>query len=225
MHWRKSSARYLLCAFVCLAAPAAAGAAAEPEIPAQVALFDSDHLKNIHSPVRLNYSFARHGNPSQVYQDSVVADVRVVHPDGGKDVWIHFLSGQRQMPATPVMDFHGNPLLMYFLEHDVLEMRQETGIPAAYFRTRVRRAIVYGARISKVAVPLDGKTLPATEIDITPFGTDPGLANLPSVAGKTYHFILCDQVPGTIYQIGSRMPAAGNNPVVDESMTYVGEAR
>ncbi len=215
---------HLLCAIAAAALPAAAQATGEPDSPAQAALFDSDHLKNIHTPVRLNYSFARSGNPSISYKDSVVAEIRAVHDNGTKDVWIRFLSGEREMPSTPVIGYHGNPLLMYFLEHDVMEMRGETGIPAAYFRNRVRHAFVAGARTSQVTIPLAGKMQSATEIDITPFGNDPNLASLPAIAGKTYHFILCDQVPGTIWQISSRMPSSAQGPVVDESMTYSGEA-
>jgi len=39
-------------------------------------------------------------------------------------------------PVFPgVDDFHGNPLLMFFLEHDVQEMSAQFGVAAAYFRT------------------------------------------------------------------------------------------
>lgn len=206
-----------------LAFPATAEVSPPPDSPAQAALFDSDHLKNIPAPVRLDYSFVRRGDPSRTYDDHVTAEIRTLHENGGKDVWVAFLSGERQMPTPPVSGFHGNPLLMYFLEHDVIEMRQETGRPAAYFRNRIRRAFFDGAQTSPVSIDLAGKTLPATEIDITPFGNDPSLADLPAVAGKSYRFLLCDDVPGTLYQISSTMPPAGQSAGVEEVMTYSGE--
>jgi hypothetical protein len=207
-----------------LALPTIAVAAEPPDSPAQVALFDSNHLSNIASPVKLDYRFVRQGDPSRSYDDHVVADIKAVHENGGRDVWVSFLSGERQMPTPPVAGFHGNPLLMYFLEHDVLEMRQETGRPAAYFRNRIRRAFFDGAQTQAVTIDVSGKAQTATEIDIMPFGHDPNLADLPAVAAKSYRFILCDQVPGTLYQIGSSMPSSADVPAVDETMTFAGEA-
>lgn len=219
MTWRIS----LLYAIAALTFPMAANAIGEPDSPAQVALFDSDHLKNIASPVHLTYSFVRSGSPDVAYDDKVIAEIREVHPDGAKDVWITFLSGERQMPAAPVVNFHGNPLLMYFLEHDVLEMKSETGVPATYFRNRIRQAFFNNAQTSQTTIDFGGHAQPATQIDISPFAKDPNLAPMPAVAGKTYRFVLCDQVPGTIYQIGSRMPPTSGQASVDEVMTYSGE--
>jgi hypothetical protein len=180
--------------------------------PAQQALFESDHLKNVTEAVKLDYDFSRRGKAD--YEDHVVADIRTVHEDGGKDVWITFLSGERQMQTTPAINFHGNPLLMYFLEHDVNEMRQDTGQPAALFRNRIRHAFVDAAEVKPVTITYSGKTLPATDIRITPFRS----ADLPDFAGKTYDFVLCDQVPGTLYQIRTQAGA------VVESMTFKGTA-
>lgn len=224
MSWRRMRLS-VFCLTILLAFPAAAEVSAPPDSPAQVALFDSDHLKNIPAPVRLDYSFVRHGDPARSYDDRVIAEIKALHENGGKDVWVDFLSGERQMPTPPVSGFHGNPLLMYFLEHDVIEMRRETGRPAAYFRNRIRRAFFDAAQTSQVSIDLAGKALPATEIDITPFGNDPNLADLPAVAAKSYRFILSNDVPGTLYQISSKMPPAGESAGVDEVMTYSGETR
>jgi hypothetical protein len=210
--------------FYCLTllSPLLSLAADLPDSPAQVALFDSDHLKNVTRPVTLDYSFSRKGAPTIAYEDHVSAEIRAVHEGDGKDVWISFLSGERQMPTTPVIDFHGNPLLMYFLEHDVLEMKQDTGVPSAYFRNHMRRVFYDGAKITPVTITVAGKERVATAIDITPFAGDPNLNDFPAMAAKSYRFILCDQVPGTLYQIMSRSPAIGQFPAIDEEMTFTG---
>ncbi len=112
---------------------------------------------------------------------------------------------------------------MFFLEHDVIEMRQATGGAATYFRNRIRRAFVDGAEMHPVEVTVDGGKQSGTEIVITPFRNDAMVERFPGVADKTYHFILCDAVPGTIYQIST---AAGKSAVpsaFEESMTYSGE--
>ncbi|PKU24144.1 hypothetical protein [Telmatospirillum siberiense] len=222
---RISAGRWLFCLATLLpsAAAMAETSVVPPDTPAQIALFDSDHLGNITAPVRLDYSFVRQGDPARTYDDRVSADIRTLRDNGGKDVWTDFLSGDRRMPTPPVSGFHGNPLLMFFLEHDVLEMRQETGRPATYFRNRIRRAFLDGAQVSQITLDLQGRTAPATEIDITPFRDDPALTELPTVAGKSYRFVLSAEVPGTLYQISSHAPPSAGAAGIDEVMTFAGK--
>lgn len=193
--------------------------------PAQVALFESDHLKGITQPVRLEYAFKHQGGAGD-FDDTVTADIREVRADGRKDVWVQFLSGAHHMNFPPAMDFQGNPLLMYFLEHDVVEMQQATGGSSAYFRNRIRQAFLK-ADMHGTQVKIDGKTCEGHEIVISPFRTDPHLASLPAFRDKTYHFTLCDRVPGTIYRINTTVPAVGNgvSGAFEEAMTYEGEKK
>jgi hypothetical protein len=212
----------LLGAALLLGLVGAAQAEDQPLSPAQIALFESDHLKGIAKPVRLDYAFEHRGGAGD-YVDKVSADIREVHEDGGKDVAVDFLSGERQMSFPPVNGFHGNPLLMYFLEHDVIEMRQATGGAATYFRNRIRRAFADGAEMQPVEVTVDGRQQSATEITITPFRNDSLAERFPGVAERTYHFILCDAVPGTLYQISTATPKSAAPSAFEESMTYSGE--
>ncbi|MGO8916345.1 MAG: hypothetical protein ACLQJR_10595 [Stellaceae bacterium] len=206
---------------VCTAAPAGADDS-RPLSPAQIALFESNHLKEINHPVVLDYRFRHRGGPEGDYEDKVSADIRTVHQDGRKDVWIEFLSGDRRVNFPPAMGFNGNPLLMFFLEHDAMEMRAVTGGAAQYFRTRIREAFVDGAAMHPVDVAIDGAPRHATEIEVTPFSHDPNLARFPAFAGKTYHFILSDAVPGSLYEISTTAQGAAPD-TFEEAMTYAGE--
>jgi hypothetical protein len=209
--------------------PAAAAEDQPPPLsPAQIALFESDHLKSITKPVRLDYAFEHHGGSGD-FTDKVSETIRAVHEDGGKDVAVEFLSGEHQTNFPQVNGFHGNPVLMYFLEHDVVELRQATGGAATYFRNRIRRAFLDGADMHPTEVTVDGKTQAATEIVIMPFRNDAQIARFPGVADKSYRFVLCDAVPGTIYQIRTSVPKpaapadGAASAAVGESMTYSGE--
>lgn len=208
--------------------PAAADDQPPPLSPAQIALFESDHLKSITKPVRLDYTFEHHGGADN-FDDKVSETIREVHENGGKDVSVEFLSGEHQMNFPPVNGFHGNPVLMYFLEHDVVELHQATGGAASYFRNRIRRAFLDSADVHPTEVTVDGKTQSATEIVITPFRNDAQIARFPGVAEKSYRFVLCDAVPGTIYQISTSVPkptapTGGAVPAgFGETMTYSGE--
>ena len=190
--------------------------------PAQVALFESNHLKGITRPVRLEYAFTHQGGAGD-FTDKVTADVRDVRADGKKDVWVQFLSGAHQMNFPPAIGFNGNPLLMYFLEHDAVEMQEATGGASGYFRKRIRESFLHAdMRPSEIAV--GGKTCAGHEIVIAPFRDDPHFAQS-AFRGKTYHFTLCEDVPGTIYSISTAVPAVstGVNGTFEEAMTYEGE--
>lgn len=201
--------------------PASLRADDRPLSPAQITLFESDHLRDIAAPVVLEYAFHHHGGPAGDFDDTVSAQIRTIRDDGRKDVWVEFLTGEHHVNFPPALGFNGNPLLMYFLEHDVVEMRETTGAPAQYFRKRVRDAFVDRAEMHPVDVTLDGRTQPGTEIVLAPFRDDGNLARFPTVADKTYRFILCDAVPGRLYRISTTVPAAGSAPgAFEEAMTF-----
>jgi len=189
---------------------------------AQVVLFESNHLKDITRPVRLEYAFTHQGGAGD-FTDKVTEDIRDVHPDGRKDVWVQFLSGTHQMKFPPAIGFNGNPLLMYFLEHDATEMQQATGGASGYFRNRIRNAFL-NAEMHSIAITVDGKTCAGREIVIAPFRDDPHFAQS-AFREKSYRFTLCDGVPGTIYRIATTVPAVSNGAggVYEEAMTYEGE--
>jgi len=210
---------------VCMLAPAASATAADDEpslTPAQVALFESNHLKDISRPVRLEYAFTHQGGAGD-FTDKVTEDIRDVRSDGRKDVWVQFLSGTRQMKFPPAMGFNGNPLLMYFLEHDTVEMQAATGGASGYFRNRIRDAFLH-AEMHTAEVTVGGRTCAGHEIVIAPFRDDPHFAQS-AFREKSYHFTLCDGVPGTIYRISTTVPAVSNGAsgAFEEAMTYEGE--
>jgi hypothetical protein len=215
---------FLPIAFLLLAGPALAADEVPPLSPVQIALFESDHLKNIERPERLEYRFSR-ATPAGTgnYVDRIALDVRP-RPDGSKDLWVDFLSGERHRDFPPLASFHGNPVLMYFLERDVETMRDQTGGAATYFRNRIRRAFLDRAELRRTEFRRDGETMPATVITLAPFRGEERLAVFPGMAEKTYRFVLSETVPGTIYEIVAEIPGRpGEAPRLTEKMTFAAE--
>jgi hypothetical protein len=194
-----------------------------PLSPAQKALFETPHLKAIDHPETLQYQFQRTGRDP--FTDTVDVHIENIHPDGTKYVSFGFLTGEHHVFYPAVDNFRGNPLLMVFLEHDVQEMKDQIGIAAAYFRNQVRDAFVDHATMSDSTVELGGKILPAHKITLTPFAADQRLEKLPSMQGKTYSFVLSDQVPGQLEALEVDVPAdpANNVPAWSEKLTFAGE--
>ena len=191
-----------------------------PLSPAQVALFETPHLRNVTSPETLHYRFAAPGGVA----DRVALHVYGINPDGTKRLGFDYLTGERRVAYPPVEHFAGNPLLMLFLEQDVKGMKDRLGLSAAYFRTRIRQAFVDGATVTESTVSLDGRDVPARRITLRPFGDDRRLDRLPSVQGKTYVFVLADEVPGMVAEIRTELPPdpARDLPALVERLTYAG---
>jgi len=192
-----------------------------PLSPAQLALFESEHLAGVRQPARLEYAF-RHAGPDggEPFEDRVDVDVRP-RGDGAKDVWTDFLSGERHAPFPPMLGFRGNPVVMFYLEHDVGEMHRRTGGTATFFRNRIRQAFVDRAEIRDIEVSLDGKTMPAREITLRPFAGAAHLAPFPGLADKLYRFVLADGIPGSVYLLGAEVPGAPGEPArLSETLTF-----
>ena len=195
-----------------------------PLSPAQVALFETPHLRNIASPETLRYRFAADGGPGGDVTDRVDVHVRGINPDGSKRLSFDYLTGERRVAIPPVEHFAGNPLLMLFLEQDVKGMKERLGLSTAYFRNRIRQSFLDAATVTEARVLLDGRDVPARRITLRPFGDDPRFDRLPSVQGKTYTFVLADEVPGMVAEIRTELPPdpARGIPAGGERLTYAG---
>src|SRR6266852_5126009 len=72
-----------------------------PLSPAQIALFESDHLGSIRRAERLEYRFAREtsarSDDIDSFTDRIEIDVRPRTGSSGKDVWTDFLSAEHHM--------------------------------------------------------------------------------------------------------------------------------
>lgn len=196
-------------------------AEAPPLSAAQVALFESDHLAEIRRPGTLDYIFRHDG--SEPYDDTIALVLREVHDDGSKDVSVEFLSGDRRMEFSPVSRFHGNPLIMYFLEWDVQGMHKKTGGSALYFRNRIREGFVDQAEIEDTSIILEGHPEPATAITLQPYRRDPGIESYAAFRDKSYRFVLSDAVPGKVYELQTSLPGhVADTPATVDRVIYSG---
>ena len=192
----------------CLCGAARAQAPADdlrPLSPAQVALFETPHLRNVDHPETLEYGFTREGPGG--FTDTVALHVRQVNPDGTKSLAFDYLTGERRVRFPELDNFRGNPLLMLTLERDVNEMKEALGLSTSYFRNKIREAFVTGATIADGTFDLGGAAVPARVITVQPFAGEARLERIPSLQAKLYTFVLADAVPGTLAEIRIDTPA------------------
>ena len=217
---RRSLPRSWQAAFclMALAGTAAGQQAAEapsspPISPAEQALFQDAHLKDLRPPVQLRYEFERRssvaGDPVAPFRDQVSLQFGA-RPDGSCcTTQGQFLSGPRAMALPDIDAATANPVTLFFLEREVRELQRATGGQAAHFRRRIRLALADAAQVSATTVRHDGRDLPAILIRITPYADDPVRGRFAAYAATQYQFILCSQVPGGVFSIRTTVPAAG----------------
>jgi len=193
-------------------------ALAEDYSAAQRAIFKTPHLANITQPVTLRYTYQHQGTLEQAFDDVVDVIVTKVMPDGGRDVSFNFLSDKHHQDFPTIEGFHGNPVIMMFLEHDVAGLSSQTGGSVLYFRNRIRDAFVDRATTEETTVAFGGKEVPATHITLQPFLQDPMRERFEKFAEKTYEFYLAPDVPGGVYSIRVLTPGGSADKPLEENL-------
>lgn len=169
----------------------------------------------------ITYSYRQKGPELDAVDDTVRVDIDARHPDGTASVQVNFLSDKNRIAIAPVTHAEGNPALLGFLERDIALMKQLTGGSQVYFRKRIRLALAdQQVQIKPVQVSLGKQKIDANKIVIEPYINDPMKERIGKYAGKTYVFVIGDQVPGGLYQAYTAESfAPGKAPVVDTVMT------
>lgn len=209
---------------LCLAQASAPAAAATPVSQAEQLLFVDQHLGSVKPPSTLRYDF-RQAGAAAAAQGKEAGDQVVLQLDAGADGrccrTLTRFAGTRDRPPLEITDARSNPVLMYFLEHDVREMQRLTRGQPNYFRKRIRTALADDAKVTPVTVRYRGRDVPAQEVSIAPYANDPTRARYERYAEKRYAFVLAEGLPGGLAQIRTWVPAAqpGDAPVLQETLT------
>ncbi|KQU77211.1 hypothetical protein ASE08_20980 [Rhizobacter sp. Root16D2] len=205
----------------------AGGFAAQDFSPAEQAIFMADQLANLRPPSTLRYSFHKAGSLEAGFDDTVVLAFRR-QPDGSCCTSTgEFLTGPRRLPLPDIDNAKANPVILYFLEHDIREMRRLTQGPENYFRKRIRMAVYQGATVAPASFVYQGKPVAGREVSFRPYLDDPNRYRYEKLAGKEYRFLLSDAVPGGVLGIRTHVAAAagaeaGTPPLLTEDLLIDG---
>jgi hypothetical protein len=206
-------------------APVASASAPSVDIkPAEQLLFMQPHMNGVEAQTELDYAVDYSGPPSKV-NDTL--RVLVVSPGNAKnDARVTDRTGNVNVPGG----LPCNPAIIYFLEHDIVEMEQLTGGQRRYFQQRLRMALAAGPAITAVSSESLGlgKHAKAQQIVIQPYLNDPNSERFSKYTGKRYTFVMADDVPGRLLMIRTEVPGDGNDfahPLQKETIAYRGTVK
>lgn len=209
---RRSAAAVRLCALVLLPLLAghtlAQGAAQEGAKDFSLAerlLFMTDQLGKLKPPLTLRYSFRKSGALESAFDDKV--EMQLKADDKGKccRAEVGFLTGERRLALPDLEQASANPVLLYFLERDVRDMKRLTKGSEAYYRKRIRMAVYNAAKVTDVTLNYQGRSVRGQRVDISPYDDDPARNRFEKFARKSYQFDLSEAVPGGVHGVRSVM--------------------
>jgi hypothetical protein len=197
---------------------------------AESLLFTRAQLRNTGLHGVLVYRYTRTGSLGPALDDTVSVQLTPAAGEDTRNVHVDYLSGPNALALPDVESASANPVILSFLERDVREMQRLAGGKAAYFRKRVRLALAESAQVRRLDIEHEGTTMPAWEISIRPFDGDPMQPRFAAYADKQYIFVLCEDIPGGVYELRARMadrrpaPSEGEArpALIDETLRFTG---
>ncbi|MFC0400232.1 hypothetical protein [Paraburkholderia rhizosphaerae] len=210
------------------AAPAASAAAPASDASSQISpaerlLFMTPHLQGVAAQTELDYSITL-AHPPEKVSDTVHVLVQSAN-NAAADASVSDRTGK---VAVPTGDLPCNPVILYFLEHDIAEMEQLTGGQRRYFQKRVRLALAANPPITPLTTNANGQSVKAHKIEIQPYLNDPNAQRFPDYVGKRYTFVFADDVPGGVTLIRTEVPGENNDfahPRLIETLAFQGAVR
>lgn len=191
---------------------------------AERALFMKNHLADLKPPQTLRYHYRKSGSLEESVDDEVAVMLKAQADGKCCAASVDFFTGPRQRRQPEVDTVEGNPVILYFLEHDIREMERLTKGKANYFRKRIRMSVYQGATVTDAERSYRGRPVRVQEIVISPYTDDPNRARFEKLASKQYRFLLSDAVPGGIYAIRTHIgaEAPGAPALIDEELLLDG---
>jgi len=215
----------ILATLVLAAAPArAAGDGLEGLVAGSPAagIYGTDHLAGLPDKAVLVFDYHFEGTMmEQPFDDNVVLDfTRHSTADTGGargfDVDATLFPQTRNLQIGPLSAAAVNPILLIFFQRDATQLSNGTGGSQHYFRNAIRRVLQTPDpdSVKPVTIRFDGKDRAASEITFRPFADDPNRARLREFADKSYHFIVSEEVPGGVYEVGAETPTGDGQGVL-----------
>ena len=170
-------------------------------------LFMQDHFDPAAS-ARYTYQVVQTG-PEAGSPNTITMTARDVAGNGTKSV--DFSMSQKDLAAQlePIERARGNPLIMIFLQTDVVDQAKATGGHWRYFQKQIKLALEHNATVEPVSVEFQGHKVPGQRIVLKPYVDEKDhRQELGAYLDKTYEFTLSEHVPGTVVELKTQVPPA-----------------
>ena len=200
-----------------------AGAVAQERQPADL-LFETSHWQTAAAGTELVYHYQRSTpiepalGPS--FDDRIRLTLEAGASDAKRTVKVQMFSNGRRLPAGPFEDVEGNPVIVLFLEHHLIDLAKILKANPRYLKNVIRAGLREKAVTTPETATVRGHSVQAARIETRPFLNDSHKDRMRGLESLTYTFVTSDQVPGAILSIEARATAADGAELLRETLTY-----
>ena len=176
---------------------------------AEKLLFLNKDFNNIEPPITLFYKYKGKGETINYNKKYIQIELKN-NSDGFVLTGVSFENKKRE-PLKSILNPESNPVILHYLEYDILQMQRLTKGQPNYFRKRIRSALAEGPAISSEKKEINGRIITLKKFSIMPYATDPlrfsaGRAKYRRYSKKKYTFYISNQIPGHLYSIKYEIP-------------------
>lgn len=169
-------------------------------------LFLEDHLTGTDYSARYTYDVVKSGQVEEDVENRITMTASNIAGSDAKHVEIDMLE-EDHGEIDDIDNARGNPLIMVFLQSDVVDLAAETGGHWRYFQKQMKLALESSAEVEPVTVEFQGESVAGQRITVRPYsGEEAHRKELGRYVDKTYEFTLSDQVPGSIVELRATVP-------------------
>ena len=182
-------------------------------------LFLKNHVDNLPSPTVLSYKYQGEGETVKTRSKKI--ELSFEKTDGGTVVTGFIEIGKTKKPIEKIANAVSNPVILEYLEADIIEMQKLTKGQPNYFRKRIRAALAEGPEIFQKKQTFNGESIEVLTFSIEPYAKDPlrfesGRSKYRRYSKKKYTFYLSENIPGHILGIDYEIPKRKKKGAVQE---------
>ena len=182
-------------------------------------LFLKNHVDNLPSSTVLSYKYLGEGETVKVKSKKI--ELRFEKTDSGTVVTGFTEVGKTKKPIKRTANAVSNPVILEYLEADIVEMQKLTKGQPNYFRKRIRAALAEGPEIFREKQTFKGAEIEVLTFSIEPYAKDPlrfesGRSKYRRYSKKKYTFYLSKSIPGHILGIDYEIPKRRKKGAVQE---------
>lgn len=183
-------------------------------------LFLEDHLTDTPYPARYVYEISKSGSAGDDAENRITMTARNTAEGDAKHVKFSTTKEALGEQVEDITNARGNPLIMVFLQSDVVDMAAETGGHWRYFQKQMKLALENTATVEPATMQFQGEPVAAKRIIVRPYVDEQAhREEIGRYIDKTYEFIVSNEVPGRVLELRSTVPDGGTGTPQVERFT------
>lgn len=176
-------------------------------------VYGSNHLADLQGSGELVYDYTLEGDIlEEPFKDEVRLKFEESDAEDGFDFDIAVFPKTRTLSVSTTAETI-NPLLLVFFQRDADFMSRNTGGSPQFFRSRLRDMLAQPAQAEEGTAEVADNEIAVETVSLMPYDDADAASRMPDFAKKLYQISLSPDLPGSVYELSSEVPAMDGSGV------------